>query len=393
MTTDIILLGAKRLVCERAWQLGARPLVVQHPGHSDDWVNRQAERVLLVDYEDPAFIPMLAAAHAQVGFASAVTIAEDALLPCARVNQALGLPGVPPEIVARTRDKAAMRRALEAGGFSPVQWAALETRDQAAAFAARSGYPFILKPVDGVASQGVRMIRSAAELDEMPDDAGAWLAEEYLDGTEYSVECFSFGGRHIVLGINEKANNPTQRGSEFVEATHTVPAPLTEQGVREIKEFARSFLDVIGLQDGPSHTELKWTSRGLRVIETHTRIGGDRLWELLRLTTGLDPMDMTLQWAMGALPPLAEDPEPRGAAVIQFLMPPPGRLTRIHGVQALKRLPGVVDIAVMAELGASIRPPVRSEDRTGFVIAHGETVTQAREICQEVSRRLVLETR
>lgn len=393
MGADIILLGPKRHICERAWQLGARPLIVQLPELSEDWVTRQNERVLLIDYSDPVLIPMLAAAHSHIHFTCAITTNEKALLSCARINQALGLPGTPPAVVERTRNKQMMREALDAGGFSVIQWAAVTTKEEAIVFAAQNGYPFVLKPVDKFGSLDVKRIRSAADLDGILDGKTTWLTEEYLDGNEYSVESFSFGGRHIILAINEEVNNTDPSGNEFLEVTHKIPAPMGKGQEREIREFIRAFLDAIGIQDGPAHTEIKYTSRGPRIIETHTRPAGDRLWDLVRLTTGFDLIDMTLQWAMGTLPPLTEDPEPRGAAVIHYFTPPPGRLRRIHGDQALKRIPGVVDISLLVDLGDEIRPLTQSEDRAGYVIARADTVDQALEICMEVSRRLVLETR
>ncbi|SEU35756.1 ATP-grasp domain-containing protein [Stigmatella erecta] len=392
MAANIILLGAKRFISERAWQLGARPWIIQHPERAEDWVNRQSERVLLMDYEDPALIPMLKAAHAVTPFTSAITIAEEALLPCARINQALGLPGTPLELVEKTRDKPSMRRVLDSGGFSPVQWAAVKVPADAAAFAGRVGYPFILKPVDGVGSIGVRLVHGAQELEGVLNGKSAWIAEEYLDGPEYSVECFSFGGRHVILGINVETKNPDPTGSAFLEVAHQVPAPMSPERDREVRAFIRGFLDVLGLKDGPTHTELKYTAKGPRIVETHTRLGGDRLWDLVRLTTGYDLVDMTLQWAMGTLKPLEADPLPQGGAAIQYFTPPPGRLKRLHGMQALRRIPGVVDISLMVDVGATIRPAMQSEDRAGFVIAQGPTAVQALEICQEVRQRLVFDT-
>jgi biotin carboxylase len=393
MVADIILVGPKRHIAERAWQLGARPFIVQPQDQAEDWVQRQTERTLVIDYNDPVLIPMLAAAHSRIHFRCAITTTELGLLPCARINEALDLPGTPVAVVERTRNKQSMREALAARGFSVIQWAAVTTKQDAIAFAARNDYPFVLKPLDGVGSVGVKKIRSAADLERTFDGKTPWLAEEYLDGNEYSIESFSFGGRHIILAINQEMNNTDPSGNEFLELTHKIPAPMSKEQDHEIRAFIRGFLDAIGVQDGPAHTELKYTSRGPRIIETHTRPGGDRLWDLVRLTTGFDLVDMTLQWALGTLSPLTQDPEPRGAAVIHYFTPPPGKLRRVHGVQALKRIPGVVDIALLVDLGDQIRPLTQSDDRAGYVIAYADTVDKALEICKEVSGRLVLETR
>ena len=46
-----------------------------------------------------------------------------------------------------------------------------------------------------------------------------------------------------------------------------------------------------------------------------------------------------------------------------------------------------------SRLGDEIRPLTQSDDRAGYVIAYADTVDKAFEICKEVSRRLILETR
>ena len=44
------------------------------------------------------------------------------------------------------------------------------------------------------------------------------------------------------------------------------------------------FFESLGIYMGATHTEFKIFRDEVYIIETHTRYGGDRIWELLLLT-------------------------------------------------------------------------------------------------------------
>ena len=66
-----------------------------------------------------------------------------------------------------------------------------------------------------------------------------------------------------------------------------------------------SFLDAVGLVEGPAHTEIRLARNGPRIIESHNRNGGGRINELVRLTFGFDIKATAPGWACGLGEPLA----------------------------------------------------------------------------------------
>ena len=95
------------------------------------------------------------------------------------------------------------------------------------------------------------------------------------------------------------------------------------------------------MRDGAAHTEIKFTSEGLRVIEVNGRIGGG-VPEMLRLATGVDIIKLTMQAALGWEPEVSELPATTGVGYRFFYQPPESarRLTAIDGLDRLKLLPG-----------------------------------------------------
>ena len=51
---------------------------------------------------------------------------------------------------------------------------------------------------------------------------------------------------------------------------------------------------------GPVHAELKITENGIKVVELGDRLGGDHIsTELVSLSTGIDLVEATINWALG----------------------------------------------------------------------------------------------
>lgn len=392
----LILLGGDRMEVDRVRALGVPALIVSTSDRVSPGDIEHADRTLVVpSFDDPALVPMLHALHRVTPFTACVSMTETGLAPAARVNARLGLPGVSVETVEATRDKARMRELLADHGVAPVAARLCADPDEAVSFIRECGLPAVLKPVDGVGSRGVRLARSEAEAREAAEallgtgSGKGVLVEEFLDGPEFSVETFTVGGEHTVLAVVAKTLAP----GSFVELGHATPAPgLGEQDREEIGALVRAALDAVGLTGGPGHTEVKLTPRGPRVVEMHTRVGGDYIPFLVRMTTGLDLFEMTLAWAAGLLAPVEDPVVPRGGAAIHFLAPPPGRVVAVHGQDRVVGMPGVVDVGVTRRPGDAVPALAGSGDRSGHVLTAAETAVDAVRIGIEALGHLVVET-
>jgi hypothetical protein len=76
-------------------------------------------------------------------------------------------------------------------------------------------------------------------------------------------------------------------------------------------------------------------------------------------------------------PPGSLAPTRDQAAVVRFLVAPPGRLVRVEGLAEARALRGVELAHVYRQAGALIAPLLRGPDRAGFVLATGATREQA----------------
>ncbi|MET9689987.1 ATP-grasp domain-containing protein [Streptomyces sp. NPDC006514] len=376
----VAVVGGPFPLLHHARDLGVRVLLVQHPDRFDERHRQYADEVLLVDYARPdELLAALTPRHAADPFALVLSLTEPGLLPAAGAAAALGLPGNPVSCVRMLGDKSLMRAALDDAGLSPV--AARVVRDAAgiAAFVRRYG-PAVVKPVDGTGSLGVH------RLDEPGAAAAVWerlaaaghrqaLAEEFLTGPEISVEAFSRHGRHTVLAVTDKTVQ-----DNFVETGHLVPSRLSESLLAEVKALVPAFLDLVGLCEGPSHTEIKMTPTGPRIVESHPRFGGDKIRVLVDRVYGADLARLAVAVPLG-LAPAPEAAPPNGAAAIVFHTPAPGVVRAVE----LPADPGPdVEIEVDVAVGDLVTPVAGSDDRAAHVLASGPDAESALARCRQV---------
>lgn len=391
----LILGGGESLVglVDRANRLGISSVVIQKRELVKEDLLQVAERVIALDYEHDSLVePIAQAIHRTHPFDRVISMTELGLLPAARLSRVLGLPGVTPEVVERTRDKHLMRQALAAAGFELMKTALGKSAEDLRRFREKVGSRFIVKPRDGMGSVQVAVVGEETDLEALASGFKEdFLMEEYLEGRELSIESFSFNGRHLLFGINEETKYWENSINPYVEIAHEMPASLSAAEKAGVVEFIGKFLDCVGISDGPAHTELKLTPQGPRIIETHNRLGGDFLPVLVRLSSGFDLHELCVGWPCGIIePPVHVSEAPRGAA-IRYFTPPPGVVKKISGVEFAKIEPGVVALHLPLRAGSVIRPVRQSTDRSGYVIAMASTAQEAARICQRVIEMVRIE--
>src|ERR1700689_1939479 len=103
--------------------------------------------------------------HAAEAFDGVFTFSESAVVTVAAVAEALGLPGVGVDAARQSRNKLLMRQAHEQAGVPHPRSGLVPSLDEAVATAAEFGYPVVLKPTLGAASDFVFRVDDAEEIE------------------------------------------------------------------------------------------------------------------------------------------------------------------------------------------------------------------------------------
>ncbi|WP_432945551.1 ATP-grasp domain-containing protein [Kribbella sp. CA-253562] len=387
----VLVIGGGLQHVRKARELGLDVVLAQFPDEYDRSHWPYVDQALLLDYADvDRLLPLVRAVHEAYRLDAAVSLFELGLLPAARVNEVLGLGGESVATVELLLDKARMRRHLADVGVSPVASAVGRSAQDVREFVRVHGLPIIVKPIRESGSLGVFRVSDPADVDVVADrfrslEDGNWttkdlssadsfdefLIEEFLDGPELSVETLSFGGRHVVVAVTDKECD----AGGFVEVGHAQPSGSSAETLHEVARLVTDFLDAVGLRNGPAHTEVKLTRGGPRIVESHNRVGGDRINELTEIVYGVDLERHAL--GAGVVEPLTTPPQPRGGAAVRFLTPEPGRVVEVTGVDAVRADPACVDVQVKVAPGNVVPPLTWNEDKVGHVVARGATAAEA----------------
>jgi biotin carboxylase len=394
----IAVIGGKPKLVRKAGELGLRVVYIQYPRSYREEHWPYVDQALLMDYSDTQrLLPLAKALHQAYPFQKAISLFELGLLPAAEVAEMLGLGGNPRATVELLLDKWQMRRHLNAMGLSPVAAAVGRTEEDLRAFVGEHGLPVVVKPTREAGSICVLAARDEAELsmvvaryrelagtfdaEVLAGPLDEFLVEEYLDGPEVSVESLSFDGRHVVVGVTDKV---VGGGLGFVEVGHSMPSRHPSAMLDQAEALVHAFLDAVGLREGPAHTELKLTARGPVIVESHNRVGGDKIGELAELVYGVDMDRYALGIPFGLVESLAEPPKATGGAAIRFLTPPPGRVVEVLGADAIAGDPALVELELSVAPGDTVPELTWSEDRVGHLIARGETADEAIAHCERL---------
>lgn len=168
-----------------------------------------------------------------------------------------------------------------------------------------TSFPVVVKSVDSCGKRGINIAYNAATFEQAVHESqqissdGSAIIEEYLEGgQEYSIECLSNGkGKHYVIQYTEKESSGPPH---FVEIAHHQPANLSNEMKYKIEKATYDILEVLGLNCGMAHLELKTINDEVYFIEVGARGGGSHIADVLTpLSSGVDYIKLAIECCFG----------------------------------------------------------------------------------------------
>lgn len=206
-------------------------------------------------------------AHPDLAPVAIVPAIEYATPFAARLAERYGLPGSGLGAAQILRDKALLRQVSAAAGIANPASVRVNGPDGVREFLGGRDGPVVLKPANRQAAVGTRVIRDPAEVERawadcLVQDEGVFvpdrpmelsmLAEEYLDGPEFSVEMLVRDGHPLFVNVTGKQLFP---GPHPVEMAHIVPADIPQELARTLGAQTARVVAAVGFRDGIVHCE------------------------------------------------------------------------------------------------------------------------------------------
>jgi hypothetical protein len=410
---------------EAAERLGVELVFATDRCHmlEDPW---QDDAIPIRFYDEPRAVDTIVAAARARRIDGILVVGDRPTVIAARVAQALGLPGNPPEAAAIARHKLRTRECFRDSGL-PVPWflpTRLRSPDPGASFGGQASprpatFPCVVKPLALSGSRGVMRADDPRSLDaaferlrallnspeiraERNEAHESVLIEGFIPGREFAVEGLLDHGVLHTLAVFDK---PDPLDGPFFEETIYVTPSSVAPGVQQaiVKAVERA-VRAIGLHHGPIHAECRvhpvasselpevfvlevaarpiggLCARALRFVRSGIRDSGfgirvpDVRIPNVRIPNPESQIpleELLLRHALGESPD-AWRRERSASGVMMIPIPRRGIFRGVDGVDQATRVRHVDDVRITAKQDQLLLPLPEGASYLGFIFARAD---------------------
>lgn len=333
--------------------------------------------------DDAMSAPKLVAACRDVmrhtgGVHRVIGILENAQEIIADVREALGVPGMTRAVAERFRDKGLMKNALRDAGLPCARFKRLHSVEDGRVFADDVGFPIVLKPPSGAGCRATYQVNSTAELETalsetQPSEAREVLAEEFIQGEEFSFDTIVIDGKVHFTNILRYLPGPLDvTRNEWIQWCVLAPRDISGPEFQPIRKVGVAAVEALGLRTGMTHMEWFRRKDGSAVVsEVGARPPGAQFTSVMSYA-----YDRSLYhaWAHAVIDERVQGPFDRKyAAGCAYLRGPgQGRISQIDGLDEAQKLVG--KYVVEANLPVVGRMKASGYEGDGFaIVRHPET--------------------
>ncbi|EKD75377.1 MAG: hypothetical protein ACD_44C00148G0002 [uncultured bacterium] len=324
--------------------------------------------------------------HKEFGISAAIPGFEIYVALTAQLAKLIQVPGVSIETGEALRDKHKMRNALRQKSVRTPKYILLDSHDKINNAVEYIGFPCIIKPVDQSGSMHVSKINNLAELSaayhamcndpwtEMGKGIGSVaLIEEYINGEEFSVEGYVDNQYTQIASITKKFLTPEPL---FIEMGHIVPADITLEKQKIIKQYVKEVIAALNINLGVFHAELRIDEEGPVLMEIAGRLAGCRICDLIFLAKGVSMYEAMIKTHLGLPIEKISDTILQYAGMCYFDLKGKNVFQEINGVENLKNIPGFYDFKVFHKPGEYVPPLTTFQGRVASCVFTAPTYAE-----------------
>ncbi len=311
-----------------------------------------------------------------------ITAESDIAVPMvAYLADNLGLPSIGTKMAELYTDKSMMRDFAKKIGFSIPRYRLCEKVEAAEEFFLEINGKAIIKPINSNDSKGVKTIREKHEIRECFDDTIAYsrgkravLVEEYIDGTEFTVDGIKTQAGHSSLAISQKKH---YKSAENVACQLLFENHNEVYDYNELQRLNDLYVDQSELPFGLTHAEYKYRNGRFYMIEIGARGGGNRISTIIEpFMSGIDVYDYLIKMTVGKTVAEKVTPVKKNydyCAVLDFFnAKEEGKLIEIRGLDYLSACEKIPVFGFQCKVGEQLNEATDDSKRAGYYIAFGE---------------------
>jgi biotin carboxylase len=303
------------------------------------------------------------------------TMASDVALPTlARVASDLGLPGPDEGVVDTMINKDRFRPFQAEHGIDAP--AAIEVEQYEEVVDRWNNGPAIIRPAVSSGSRGMARFDTMngmrrAQFDSAREfsTTGKVCIEEYIGGTDLSVEGYVIGGSVRLAFVTQK------HVEGFAVVGHDLPGQLPLRTRERAVASVQQVVTAIGYGHGPFDADLRADGERCVVLEMTPRLGGNAVPLLVEHAFGVPLIELALREAMGEGIPEADLPSPSLSEALTAVLLRSDRSGQVDSIAPVARIEsgieGLVDFCINLTAGDTVTRFAHG----GHVFGYGILVT------------------
>ena len=286
-----------------------------------------------------------------------------------------------------------MREFLYTNGFPCPRFLLASSYEEAEIFVkgVRRG---IVKPLDSQSSRGIHVVTDDMAFEKEFLDAKSYsicsqkvLVEEFLEGTEFTVDGLKLGEKYEVLAISEKKHYEHNRcvaNELFFTNTNT------RFDYEKLRQANTALVKAMGLPFGLTHAEYIFCKGEFYLVEIAARGGGTRISsDIVPIMSGVDNYKLLINYLLKENTKLSfHSKNEDNAAVLRFVELPCGKVEEIDDFSDVIEDERIVELRLEFKKGDTLEKPENDRARCGFYIAKANSKEELRRFCTIVDNKL-----
>jgi len=395
----------KKFIFQKLKRLGLKIVALNK---EKNWAQPYVDRWILADTynheESLESIKKFTEENPEIKIDGAVTYWEDDVPLLSKICRVFKLIGNGGEAAVNTRDKYRMQEVLRKCGLPYIKQKLLKSERDLGKALKEIGFPAVIKPVFGAESQFVIKVDNMEEAKQayayvlknctsefdpiFKYNENLFIYQEYIEGQEFSIECYVQHGIPHVVGIHEKT---VMELPFFLETGDYIPPRVSVEKYQKLEKFAESALIVLGVRNSLAHVEIKINGKEPKVIEVASRLGGDYTYENILDIHSFDLIKASCYIAFGIN--IEETPEEPKKYILSryFISKNSGVITKIRDLEHLQKNRKVSGYQLNKKVGDEVFIPPDGYENIGWVCVKGDSYAEVERAIDNIFEKTTIE--
>lgn len=313
----------------------------------------------------------------------------------AYINEKLNLLGHSNLTAQNVTSKAEMKKVWTRAGLKTPKYISYKLDDVFSKdFNPELDYPFIIKPSwAGGASRGVFLVTDYKDLLEKVSESKHFyidndiVLEEFITGSEHTVEVIVFNGKTSVISISDKKN---YEGSNTVVQTLYFPGPKGTKYKSQIENLMQEAAIALQIENGCMHIEIMITNKEeIFLLEVGGRPGGGlNFFPIGYLSTGYDyPLEYTR--VLSGDEPLFKKNENTFQLGWYFWEGCDGIFEKTQGEENIINHPNTVRYELLWKPEQVVHSKFKNDmERPGYMLIKGKDINEVKEVIDNLKTKI-----